>query len=641
MIRLLVAAGLLAAASGFYLPGVDPKTFSPNAPVEMKVNTITSTHTQLPLDYYSQPFCKPDGGPKAASENLGEFLTGSKIQSSPYHIYMLLEDFCHVLCQKTLSKSDASSLQEVISQEYHNHWIIDNLPSAMIVNSDNLMYTEYAGGFLIGFVGTDKVTYLFNHVKILIEYHQVVPDEEGYRIVGFYVEPISVKHHYVDGWEWDGVAVEGRSRPLETCSNSQWLNSDQVEEFQTVKEGEQVLFTYDVIWSESETKWASRWDIYLSMDNRVPARIHWFSIINSLLIICFLSAIVGMILVKNLKRDISNYNRVLTDEEKAEEREESGWKLVHADVFRPPYNNPMIFCVFVGTGTQLMMMIGITIALASIGFLSPAKRGSMMMMIIVMYVLNGATAGYVSSRLYKSFRGRAWQRCTILTAVAFPGAAFVFFLFCNIVLSIYHSSAAVPFLQILSVMALWCCVSIPLVFLGAFFGYKKEMWEYPCVTSTIPREIRPLPWYLQPWAVIAMGGVLPFGAAYVELFFILSSIWMEQFYYVFGVCFVVCLILGITCGELSILFCYFQLCAEDHRWHWRAFLICGSTAFYVFGYSTVWFNLLEPSKLLITYLLYFGYMALISFGIFLVTGTIGFMSCFWFTNLIYSSIKVD
>ena len=107
-----------------------------------------------------------------------QFLTGSKIQSSPYHIYMLLEDFCHVLCQKTLSKSDASSLQEVISQEYHNHWIIDNLPSAMIVNSDNLMYTEYAGGFPIGFVGTDKVTDLFNHVKILIEYHQVVPDEE-------------------------------------------------------------------------------------------------------------------------------------------------------------------------------------------------------------------------------------------------------------------------------------------------------------------------------------------------------------------------------------------------------------------------------------------------------------------------------
>ena len=42
-----------------------------------------------------------------------------------------------------------------------------------------------------------------------------------------------------------------------------------------------------------------------------------------------------------------------TDEEKAEEREESGWKLVHADVFRPPSEWPMLFCVLVGTGMQV------------------------------------------------------------------------------------------------------------------------------------------------------------------------------------------------------------------------------------------------------------------------------------------------
>jgi transmembrane 9 superfamily protein 2/4 len=54
-------------------------------------------------------------------------------------------------------------------------------------------------------------------------------------------------------------------------------------------------------------------------------------------------------------------------------------------------------------------MVIITIGFASIGFLSPAKRGSLIMMILIMYVLNGITAGYVSSRLYKSFRGREWQ----------------------------------------------------------------------------------------------------------------------------------------------------------------------------------------------------------------------------------------
>ena len=55
-------------------------------------------------------------------------------------------------------------------------------------------------------------------------------------------------------------------------------------------------------------------------------------------------------------------------------------------------------------------------------------------------------------------------------------------------------------------MALWCCVSVPLVFFGAFFGYKKPVWEYPCVTSSIPREVRPLPWYLQTHSVVLMGG---------------------------------------------------------------------------------------------------------------------------------------
>lgn len=36
---------------------------------------------------------------------------------------------------------------------------------------------------------------------------------------------------------------------------------------------------------------------------------------------------IAMILIRNLHRDIMRYNRVPTDEEKAEEREETGWKV--------------------------------------------------------------------------------------------------------------------------------------------------------------------------------------------------------------------------------------------------------------------------------------------------------------------------
>lgn len=54
--------------------------------MELKVNKMASIHTQIPYDYYALKFCKPPGGVKQAQENLGEFLTGDRIESSPYQV---------------------------------------------------------------------------------------------------------------------------------------------------------------------------------------------------------------------------------------------------------------------------------------------------------------------------------------------------------------------------------------------------------------------------------------------------------------------------------------------------------------------------------------------------------------------------
>jgi transmembrane 9 superfamily protein 2/4 len=62
----------------------------------------------------------------------------------------------------------------------------------------------------------------------------------------------------------------------------------------------------------SDLKWASRWDTYLLMNE---AQIHWFSIINSLMIVLFLSGMVAMIMMRTLHRDISKYNQLETQEE--------------------------------------------------------------------------------------------------------------------------------------------------------------------------------------------------------------------------------------------------------------------------------------------------------------------------------------
>lgn len=41
---------------------------------------------------------------------------------------------------------------------------------------------------------------------------------------------------------------------------------------------------------ESEVKWASRWDTYLTMSD---VQIHWFSIVNSVVVVFFLSGMSG------------------------------------------------------------------------------------------------------------------------------------------------------------------------------------------------------------------------------------------------------------------------------------------------------------------------------------------------------------
>merc|ERR1719263_2029010 len=118
----------------------------------------------------------------------------------------------------------------------------------------------------------------------------------------------------------------------------------------------------------------------------------------------------------------------------------------------------------------------------------------------------------------------------------------------------------------------------------------------PVRTNQIPRQVPEQAWYLHPVISIAIGGVLPFGAVFIELFFIMSAVWLHQIYYVFGFLLIVLLILIATCAEITIVMCYFQLCNEDYHWWWRSFLSSGSAAIYLFLYA-VWYFV---SKLEIT-----------------------------------------
>lgn len=114
-----------------------------------------------------------------------------------------------------------------------------------------------------------------------------------------------------------------------------------------------------------------------------------------------------------------------------------------------------------------------------------------------------------------------------------------------------------------------------------------------------------------------------------------------QLYFVFSFLFVVLLILVVTCAEITIVMCYFQLCNEDYRWWWRSYLSAGSSGGYLFLYSLWYYSTKLNIQGFVPTVLYFAYMSMISITFFMMTGSIGFFACLWFVRKIYGAIKVD
>ncbi|KAF3446192.1 hypothetical protein FNV43_RR11371 [Rhamnella rubrinervis] len=621
---------LIHGAYSFYLPGVAPQDFSKGNELKVKVNKLTSTKTQLPYSFYSLPYCKPKQIVDSA-ENLGEVLRGDRIENSPYVFKMREPQMCAIVCKQKLDAKMVKELKEKINDEYRVNMILDNLPLVVPMRRlDQESPPVYQLGFFVGLKsqsgGKDEKFFIHNHLAFTVKYHRDLQTDTS-RIVGFEVKPFSVKHEYEGKWN------EAKTR-LTTCdphAKHTVINNNNPQE---VAENKEIIFTYDVEFQESDVKWASRWDAYLLMTDD---QIHWFSIVNSLMIVLFLSGMVAMIMLRTLYRDISKYNELETQEEA---QEETGWKLVHGDVFRPP-NRSDLLCVYVGTGVQFLGMILVTMIFAVLGFLSPSNRGGLMTAMLLLYVFMGLFAGYASARLYKMFKGADWKKIALRTSIMFPAVVSAIFFVLNALIWGQKSSGAVPFGTMFALVFLWFGISVPLVFVGSYVGFKKPAIEDPVKTNKIPRQIPEQAWYMNPVFSILIGGILPFGAVFIELFFILTSIWLNQFYYIFGFLFLVLIILIITCAEITVVLCYFQLCSEDYLWWWRSYLTSGSSALYLFLYATFYFfTKLEITKL-VSGLLYFGYMLIASYAFFVVTGTIGFYACFWFTRLIYSSVKID
>lgn len=188
--------------------------------------------------------------------------------------------------------------------------------------------------------------------------------------------------------------------------------------------------------------------------------------------------------MRALRKDIARYNRLdsfnLDDlsgtNGDAEDgvQEDSGWKLVHGDVFRTP-KNPLLLSIFLGNGSQLFVMVGTTITFALLGFLSPSNRGSLGTVMILLYTVFGFIGGYTSARVYKSFGGEKWKQNIAMTPVMIPGIVFATFFLLNLFLWAKGSSGAVRFTTMLVILSIWFVISVPLSFAGSWAGFRHAV----------------------------------------------------------------------------------------------------------------------------------------------------------------------
>ena len=211
------------------------------------------------------------------------------------------DETCKRLCvSEAIPKDDAQYINQCINDGYALNFVVDGLPAAHISTDERTDEEYYSIGFRLG-ESDAKGPVLNNHYDIYIDYHER-PDGKK-RVVGVVVTASSFdRDAKADKVACDGGAPlhlkeDGSQQVVYTYSVNWRVSIDRIVGY--------TLSLYILISQASTTAWATRWDNYLHV---LDPSIHWFSLVNSIVIVLFLTGMVAMILLRALHKDISRYN---------------------------------------------------------------------------------------------------------------------------------------------------------------------------------------------------------------------------------------------------------------------------------------------------------------------------------------------
>eukprot|EP00727_Mastigamoeba_balamuthi_P010836 m51a1_g6375 Transmembrane 9 superfamily member 3 (579) ;mRNA; f:137850-140246 len=532
-------------------------------------------------NYFSLPLCKPDSKTVRAHAGLSESLLGYELVRSQIRIQFGVSVDDQEECLQKLEIDDVNTLREAIRQQYWYQWFYDDLP---------------VWGTL-GVTLRDPTT-----------------DVES---------PFIYTHR-------DFVIAYNNDRVVEVTLNSSSLRP--------LDPSQKLQFTYSVRWVKSTLPWSHRWDRYLDKAF-FEHQIHWFSLFNALMLMVFLLGVVVMILLRTVHRDISKAEDI--EDAKDDMSDESGWKQVAGDVFRQP-EHPTMFAALVGSGYQLASLLLFLFFVASFGS-AYVGRGRILSWFLALYSLASVIGGYKSGAVYAQTKGRAWIRTALLTAAVFPALTGSAVFVLNSVAAAFDSMATIHFGSQVEVVSVWAFVVVPLTFVGTLAGrhFSATSASKSKNVSQYPQPVPEHQWYEGRTACIVLGGLLPFGAVFIEMFFVFAGLWHYKYYYVYGFLLLVYLVLLVVTACVNVIATYYLLNTEDYRWQWTAFWSGASTGAYSMLYALYYYNSRTMMSGALQSTFFFCTTGLMSLVLGLVCGAVGFVGAESFVRRIYDTGKTE
>ena len=376
--------------------------------------------------YFDLAFCKPKDLMEK-KQSLGEILGGSrKMYLRNYRIQFASGTPKTILCDKRLSREEVAHFRAAILDDWRVTLYFDDIP-----------------------------------LKTLIGVH----DQKG---------GVSLWTHY--HFEFSFNADRVIEANIHTTNEPDHKIELPADDAAFPAEGVHVAFTYSTAWKATTVQWEDRPanNPKEILDEEID--IQWFAIINSFILVVLLTSFLAFITIRLLKKDFQRYVSPsplphthtrcrYNPEENEEPDEETGWKLIHADVFRfPPY--PSLFCSMLGCGVQLGLIFLSMLSLSVLGVFYAYGRGTMYATIIVIYSQTSIVAGYVAGSHYKKLGGDQWVHNVLITCGLFVLPVFVIWSILNSVAWAQGSTSALPAGTVVGLFALFLLVAFPLTLAG-------------------------------------------------------------------------------------------------------------------------------------------------------------------------------